>query len=67
MQKMLHIEIYLRNLLESGCVMFEVSTKSGYPNFKGHKIKVFSSPGNLDTLTEIGAEENLLSYFSNAL
>ena len=44
MQKMLHIEIYLRNLLESGCVMFEVSTKSGYPNFKGHKIKVFSSP-----------------------
>ena len=49
MQKMLHIEIYLRNLLESGCVMFEVSTKSGYPNFKGHKIEVFSSPGNLDT------------------
>ena len=67
MQKMLHIEIYLRNLLESGCVMFEVSTKSGYPNFKGHKIKVFSSPGMLDTSTLMEAEENLLSYCSNAL
>ena len=42
MQKMLHIEIYLRNLLESGCVMFEVSTKSGYPNFKGHKSLLFT-------------------------